>query len=101
MRRTWVRVLAIAVFLPLTASCLLNRKEKGALIGAGAGATAGGVVGNATGSTARGAIVGAVVGGVAGGVIGHQMDRQAMELTYALPDATVARVGRGDHSHIS
>jgi outer membrane protein OmpA-like peptidoglycan-associated protein len=90
-----LRVLAIAVLLPLAASCGLNKKEKGVLIGAGAGAAAGGVVGNATGSTARGTIIGAVVGGVAGGVIGHQMDRQAMELAYELPGATVTRVGEG------
>jgi outer membrane protein OmpA-like peptidoglycan-associated protein len=94
MRRTTLVVLVLAGLLPLS-GCSLSRKEKGALIGAGAGAAAGGVIGNATGSTARGAIIGAVVGGVAGGVIGHQMDQQAKELSYALPGAVVARVGEG------
>ncbi len=94
MTRTTLAVVAIATFL-LATGCSLSRKEKGALIGAGAGAAAGGVVGNATGSTVRGAIIGAVVGGVAGGVIGHQMDQQAKELSYALPGAIVARVGEG------
>jgi outer membrane protein OmpA-like peptidoglycan-associated protein len=79
----------------LATGCSLSRKEKGALIGAGAGAAAGGVVGNATGSTVRGAIIGAVVGGVAGGVIGHQMDQQAKEFAYELPGAIVTRVGEG------
>jgi outer membrane protein OmpA-like peptidoglycan-associated protein len=88
-------LVALTILLPLTVSCGLNRKEKGAVIGAGAGAAAGGAVGHATGSVARGAIIGAVVGGVTGGVIGHQMDRQAMELSYELPGATVTRVGEG------
>ena len=43
----------------------------------------------------RGAIIGAAVGGVAGAVIGHQMDKQAEELAYALPGATVQRIGEG------
>ena len=94
MRRTIVVVVVLAGWL-LATGCSLSRKEKGALIGAGAGAAAGGVVGNATGSTVRGAIVGAVVGGVAGGVIGHQMDQQAKELSYELPGAIVTRVGEG------
>lgn len=43
----------------------------------------------------RGAIIGAAVGGVGGAVIGHQMDKQAEELAYELPGATVQRVGEG------
>jgi outer membrane protein OmpA-like peptidoglycan-associated protein len=81
--------------VPLAMSCSLNNKEKGVIIGAGAGGAAGAVIGNATGSTARGAIIGAVVGGVAGGVIGHQMDQQARELAYAIPGATITRIGEG------
>ena len=56
--------------MPLTVSCALNKAEKGAIIGAGAG-------------------------GAAGAVIGHQMDKQAEELAYELPGATVQRVGEG------
>jgi outer membrane protein OmpA-like peptidoglycan-associated protein len=95
MKRTTLVGLTIAAMLPLVAGCNLSRRDKGAVIGASAGAAAGGVIGNATGSTVRGAIIGAVVGGVAGGVIGHQMDQQAKELKYELPDAVVARVGEG------
>jgi len=73
----------------------LNKKEEGAIIGAGAGGAIGAVVGNQTGSTARGAIIGAVVGGVAGAVIGHQMDQQAKELRQNIAGATVERVGEG------
>jgi outer membrane protein OmpA-like peptidoglycan-associated protein len=73
----------------------MNRKEKGAVVGAAAGGAVGAVVGNQTGSTVRGAIIGAVVGGAAGAVIGHQMDQQAKELQQSIPGATVARVGEG------
>ncbi len=90
------RVLAVVALVPMALGCAsLSNKEKGVIIGAGAGGAVGAVVGNATGSTARGAIIGAVVGGVAGGVIGHQMDQQAQELAYAIPGATVERIGEG------
>jgi outer membrane protein OmpA-like peptidoglycan-associated protein len=87
-------VLTVLLALGVTA-CALNRKEKGAIIGAAAGGVAGGVIGNQTGSTTRGAIIGAVVGGTVGAVIGHQMDQQAKELQQNIPGATVARVGEG------
>jgi outer membrane protein OmpA-like peptidoglycan-associated protein len=73
----------------------LNKKERGAIIGAGTGAVVGGVVGRANGSTAKGAIVGAAVGGAAGAVIGHQMDQQAKEIKQNIPGAVVERVGEG------
>jgi outer membrane protein OmpA-like peptidoglycan-associated protein len=79
----------------LCACASLNRKEKGAVIGAAAGGVAGAVIGNQTGSTTRGAIIGAGVGGAAGAIIGHQMDQQAKELKQNIPGATVARVGEG------
>jgi outer membrane protein OmpA-like peptidoglycan-associated protein len=85
----------LAALVPLAAGCAMNKAEKGAIIGAGAGGAAGAVIGKATGSTVRGAIIGAAVGGVAGAVIGHQMDKQAEELAYELPGATVQRVGEG------
>jgi len=77
------------------ADCAMNKAEQGAIVGAGAGGVAGAVIGKATGSTVRGAIIGAAVGGVAGAVIGHQMDKQAQELAYELPGATVQRIGEG------
>lgn len=49
----------------------------------------------ATGSTVRGVIIDAAVGGTGGAAIGRQMDTQAEELAYALPGATVQRVGEG------
>jgi outer membrane protein OmpA-like peptidoglycan-associated protein len=95
MRRSMTGALAVAVLVTLATSCAMNKTEKGAIIGAGAGGVAGAVVGKATGSTVRGAIIGAAVGGVAGALIGHQMDKQAEELAYELPGATVQRVGEG------
>lgn len=85
----------VACTIALQACATLNKKEEGAILGAGTGATVGAVIGNQTGSTARGAIIGAVVGGVAGAVIGHQMDQQAKELTQNIAGATVERVGEG------
>lgn len=95
MRRSVTGILALAALVPLAAGCGMNKAQKGAIIGAGAGTAAGAVIGKATGSTVRGAIIGAAVGGVAGAVIGHQMDKQAKELAYELPGATVQRVGEG------
>jgi len=51
----------IALGVSLSACAMLNKKQEGAIIGAGVGGTVGAVVGNQTGSTARGAIIGAVV----------------------------------------
>jgi outer membrane protein OmpA-like peptidoglycan-associated protein len=81
--------------LAMSACASLNKKEEGAIIGAGAGGVVGAVIGNQTGSTTRGAIIGAVVGGVAGTIIGNQMDQQAKELKQNIPGATVTRVGEG------
>jgi outer membrane protein OmpA-like peptidoglycan-associated protein len=87
--------LGVALAVGVAACASLNRKEKGAIIGATTGGAAGAVIGNNTGSTTRGAIIGAVVGGAAGAVIGHQMDQQARELKQNIPGATVTRVGEG------
>lgn len=94
MKRSLV-VVPVLVVLGLALNCALNKAEQGAIVGAGAGGVAGAVIGKATGSTVRGAIIGAAVGGVGGAVIGHQMDKQANELAYDLPGATVQRVGEG------
>ncbi len=95
MKHFPTRSIAITVMVTLLTGCALNKAQRGAIIGAGAGGVVGGVIGNNTGSTVRGAIIGAAVGGVAGAVIGHQMDKQAQELAYEIPGATVARVGEG------
>jgi len=89
-------VLALALGSVALGGCAsLNKKETGAIIGAGAGAAVGGVIGKNNGSTAKGAIIGAAVGGTIGAVIGHQMDQQAKELKQNIPGATVERVGEG------
>ena len=95
MKRSLAGILLVSAVISLAVGCAMNKTEKGAIIGAGAGGAVGAVIGNATGSTVRGAIIGAVVGGAAGALIGHQMDKQAQELAYDLPGATVQRVGEG------
>jgi outer membrane protein OmpA-like peptidoglycan-associated protein len=95
MRRSLAGMLALTALVSLAADCALNKAEQGAIVGAGAGGVAGAVIGKATGSTVRGAIIGAAVGGAAGAVIGHQMDKQAEELAYEIPGATVQRIGEG------
>jgi outer membrane protein OmpA-like peptidoglycan-associated protein len=95
MRRARGDLTLLLIVIALSACAMLNKKEEGAIIGAGAGGAVGAVVGNQTGSTTRGAIIGAVVGGVAGTIIGNQMDQQAKELKQNIPGATVARVGEG------
>src|SRR6185503_11454299 len=95
LRRTAGAGALVTLSIVLAACSSLSRKEKGAIIGAGAGGVVGGVIGNQTGSTARGAIIGAAVGGAVGAIIGHQMDQQAKELQQNIPGATVTRVGEG------
>jgi outer membrane protein OmpA-like peptidoglycan-associated protein len=95
LRRSIAATCICSTTFALTACASLNRKEKGAVIGATAGGVVGGAIGKNNGSTARGAIIGAVVGGAAGAVIGHQMDQQAKELQFDIPGATVERVGEG------
>jgi uncharacterized membrane protein len=63
-------VIAIAMILPLIASCTAT--ERGASIGAGSGAIIGGIATNSWG----GAAVGAVGGGVIGALIGKSQERR-------------------------
>jgi outer membrane protein OmpA-like peptidoglycan-associated protein len=95
MRHSLVIIPMLATLVASSGCASLNKKERGAIIGAGTGAVVGGVVGRANGSTAKGAIVGAAVGGAAGAVIGHQMDQQAKEIKQNIPGAVVERVGEG------
>ena len=74
-----------------------NNTQKGAGIGVGAGAVIGGLIGAGSGNAAMGAAIGAVVGGTAGGLIGNKMDKQAREISQAIPGAEVERVGEGIH----
>ena len=95
MRHSLLMIPMLATLVASSGCASLNKKERGAIIGAGTGAVVGGVVGRANGSTAKGAIVGAAVGGAAGAVIGHQMDQQAKEIKQNIPGAIVERVGEG------
>jgi outer membrane protein OmpA-like peptidoglycan-associated protein len=72
-----------------------KKRDKGAVIGAGAGAVVGGVIGNKAGNTAAGAIIGAMIGGAAGAYIGNYMDKQAEEIERDLEGARVERIGEG------
>jgi outer membrane protein OmpA-like peptidoglycan-associated protein len=75
-----------------------NNTQKGAGIGVATGAILGGIIGNHVGkggNAVLGAVIGAAIGGGAGAVIGNKMDRQAREITEALPGAEVERVGEG------
>jgi outer membrane protein OmpA-like peptidoglycan-associated protein len=74
----------------------MNKKEKGAVIGASSGAVIGGIIGNKSNNTVLGAILGAAAGGTIGVIIGNKMDQQAKELEEDLgKTATVERVGEG------
>jgi outer membrane protein OmpA-like peptidoglycan-associated protein len=95
MRRSMLLISALATVASTVGCASLNKKERGAIIGAASGAAVGGMVGRANGSTAKGAIIGAAVGGAAGAVIGHQMDQQAKEIKQNIPGAVVERVGEG------
>jgi outer membrane protein OmpA-like peptidoglycan-associated protein len=93
------RTLVIGLSALLIANCLScaswKKRDKGALIGAGAGAVVGGVIGDRAGNTVLGAIIGAAVGGAAGAYIGNYMDKQAAEIERDLEGARVERVGEG------
>jgi outer membrane protein OmpA-like peptidoglycan-associated protein len=90
-------LIAVALALVVIGSlgCGWSRREKGAVIGAGAGAVIGGVIGNEAGNTAVGAILGAAIGGAAGAFIGDYMDKQAAEIERDLEGAKVERIGEG------
>ena len=94
-QRTRALALASLTVVAVAGCASWSRKQKGAVIGAGAGAVVGGAIGKYNGSTAKGAIIGAVIGGAAGAIIGHQMDQQAKELQQNIPGARVERVGEG------
>jgi outer membrane protein OmpA-like peptidoglycan-associated protein len=72
-----------------------NNTQKGAAIGVAGGALIGGLIGKSSGNAALGAVIGAAVGGGTGAVIGNKMDKQAREISEALPGAEVQRVGEG------
>jgi outer membrane protein OmpA-like peptidoglycan-associated protein len=85
----------IALFFVLTmlfGCATMNKQQKGTLAGAGGGALLGAAVSK---GSVWGILAGAAIGGTAGNLIGRKMDRQAQELTQAIPTAEVNRVGEG------
>jgi outer membrane protein OmpA-like peptidoglycan-associated protein len=88
--------LLATLFTSCTSVKNANNTQKGTGIGAAAGALIGGIIGNNTGiGTAGGALIGAAIGGGTGALIGNKMDKQAREISQALPGADVQRVGEG------
>lgn len=96
MKRLLTVTLVVVLAFGLIAGCAsMKKRDKGALIGAGAGAALGAVIGKQAGNTAVGAIIGAAVGGAAGAYIGNYMDKQAEEMKRDLEGAKIERVGEG------
>ncbi len=95
MKRILQYALIGILIIGLVGCASMKKRDKGALIGAGAGAVLGGVIGDKAGNTALGAIIGAAVGGAAGAYIGNYMDKQAEEMQRDLEGATIERVGEG------
>jgi outer membrane protein OmpA-like peptidoglycan-associated protein len=95
IKRTFLGLVAIAVFIMSPGCHTMNKTQKGAAIGAGTGGIIGAFIGKTAGNTAMGAIVGGAVGGTAGAFIGRNMDKQADELKQTVPGATVIREGEG------
>jgi outer membrane protein OmpA-like peptidoglycan-associated protein len=99
---TSLSLATLVLFSTLFTSCdslkNTNKTQRGVGIGVAAGAILGAVIGNNVGkggNGALGAVLGGVLGGAIGGVIGHKMDKQARQISEALPGATVERAGEG------
>ena len=90
------KTLSIFLVMGLLASCStiqnMNKQQQGTVAGTAGGALLGAAV---SGGSIWGILAGAAVGGVAGNLIGKNMDKQAKELTQAVPTAEVNGVGEG------
>lgn len=87
------RTLSLLLVLSLLVSCgTMNKQQKGTVAGAAGGALIGAAVSK---GSIWGILAGAAVGGVAGNLIGKKMDKQARDLSQAVPTAEVNRVGEG------
>lgn len=95
MKRITILLILSAFLIGMVSCSSMKRRDKGAIIGAGAGAVIGGVIGDRAGNTAVGAIIGAAVGGAAGAYIGNYMDKQAEEMERDIEGAKIERVGEG------
>ena len=90
MRRITAGALVCAAVVPVLASCTKRTENKSSVVAINAAP-----VGKETGATVRNAIMGASASGQAATVITRQMEKQAQELAFELPGATVQRLGAG------
>jgi len=90
MRRIMAGALVCAAVVPLLAGCTKRTESKSSVVAINAAP-----VGKETGATVRNAIMGASASGQAATVITRQMEKQAQELAFELPGATVQRLGAG------
>lgn len=87
------KLLVITLALSLMTGCAsLNKQQKGTMAGAAGGALLGAAVSK---GSVWGILAGAAVGGTAGNLIGKSMDKQAQDISQAIPTAEVNRVGEG------
>lgn len=84
-------VIVVMVAMVAVGCGSMNKQQRGAAIGAASGAAVGALAGGGV----WGILAGAAIGGVAGNAIGKKMDKQAQELTQAVPTAEVQRVSEG------
>lgn len=93
---TLKKTISLFLVLGLLVGCSsmqnMNKQQKGTMAGAAGGALLGAAVSK---GSIWGILAGAAIGGTAGNLIGKKMDRQARELTQAVPTAEVSRVGEG------
>ena len=90
MRRILAGALVCAAVVPLLADCTKRTQSNSSVVAINAAP-----VGKETGATVRNAIMGASASGQAATVITRQMEKQAQELAFELPGATVQRLGAG------
>jgi outer membrane protein OmpA-like peptidoglycan-associated protein len=90
MRRIMAGTLVCAAVVPLLAGCARRTESRESVVTVNAAP-----VGKAIGATVRDAIMGASASGQAATAIARQMDKQAQELSFELPGATVQRLGAG------
>lgn len=76
-----------------------QKRDQGALIGAGTGAVLGAIIND--GDRGEGALIGAVVGGAVGAGIGYNLDQQEAELRRDLGNDRVTITNTGDRLIVS
>jgi len=92
LKKTLSLLLVLGLLIGCSSIQNMNKQQKGTVAGAAGGALLGAAVSK---GSIWGILAGAAIGGTAGNLIGKKMDRQARELTQAVPTAEVSRVGEG------